>query len=117
MGLVAVARPGSEPESAAMVSLLQANDIPCFVHGAGLASILPGMQISSYNTPTIMVPDSAAAEATELLSVFAAPASTVTAPHSVGFLAKVRMVFEVLLFGRFVSQPTADDSVESKDGT
>ena len=117
MGLVAVAWPNSEPESAAMVSLLQANEIPCFVHGAGLSSMLPGMQIAFYTAPIIMVSDSVAAEATELLSVFASPSPSPAAPVTAGFWAKVRMVFEALLFGRFVSQPTAQVSQEPKDGT
>ncbi len=116
MGLIAVGWPSSEPESAAMVCLLQANEIPCFVHGAGLASILPSMQIASYSAPTIMVPESAAAEATELLSVFTAPTMAVAMPRSVGILAKLRMILVVLLFGRSIYQPTADDSEESKDG-
>ena len=71
--LVAVAWPGSEPERAAMVSLLQANGIPCFVHGGHFASQLPGLQIGSHGIPTFMVPESASGEALELLSVFSAP--------------------------------------------
>jgi hypothetical protein len=99
-----------------MVSLLQANEIPCFVHGGNLAAMLPGLQIAAYNNPTIMVPASAAAEAAELLLVFAAPASASPTPRTIGFAAKVRMVFEVLLFGRFVHHPPAADE-ESPDGT
>ena len=115
--MVAIARPGSEPESAAMVSLLRANDIPCFVHGAGLASILPGLQISSYNMPTLMVPGSAVPAAMELLSVFAAPTATVAIPHKVSLRAKVRMVLETVLFGRFVSQPPVDARENATDGS
>jgi hypothetical protein len=116
MGLIAVAWPSSEPESAAMVSLLQANEIPCFVHGGNLAAMLPGLQIAAYNNPTIMVPASAAAEATELLSVFATPSLAAT-PSNIGLRAKLRMVFEALLFGRFVAHPNAPSDEESRDGT
>ena len=56
-----------------MVSLLEANGIGCFVRGGNFASLLPGLQIGSYNIPTIMVPDSDRQEALELLSVFASP--------------------------------------------
>jgi hypothetical protein len=100
-----------------MVSLLQANEIPCFVHGGNFASMLPGLQIAAYNNPTIMVPSSAAAEATELLSVFAVPPSAASLPRNIGFGAKLRMVVEVLLFGRFVHHPIAADDEESRDGT
>ena len=115
MGLVAIAWPNSEPKSAAMVSLLQANEIPCFVHGGNLASMIPGLQIAAYNNPTIMVPASAVAEATELLSVFTAPVSAPT-PRPVGFKAKLRMVCEVLLFGRFVNHPSTHGDQEPRDG-
>jgi phosphoribosylcarboxyaminoimidazole (NCAIR) mutase len=117
MGLVAIAWPSSEPESAAMVSLLQANEIPCFVHGGNFASILPGLQIAAYNNPTIMVPESAAAGAAELLSVFSVPTSTATAPQTVGFMAKLRMVLEVLLFGRFVHHPRSASDDPPRDVT
>lgn len=116
MGLVAIAWPASEPERAAMVCLLQANDIPCFVHGAGLAAMIPGMQIASYNAPTIMVPESAAGHAAELLSVFAIPAPVDARIGPIRFLARVRMVLELLMFGRFVAQPRALTDDNPHDG-
>ena len=116
MTLVAVAHPSSEPESAAMVCLLQANEIPCFVHGAGIAGMLPGLQISSFNTPTIMVPSDVAAKAVELLSVFAPSPSATSSIRQVSASAKLRMVAETLLFGRFVAEPTTQAS-EPEDGS
>lgn len=110
MSLVVVARPRSEPERAAMVCLLEANEIPCFVHGANLASILPGCQIASYNNPTIMVPEQARDEALEMLSVFSVPlAAPIAASGPAGVFAKVRIVLEALLFGWPVSQPPMND--------
>lgn len=99
-----------------MVSLLQANDLPCFVHGGNLASMIPGLQIGAYNNPTIMVPASAAAEAAALLSVFT-PAPASREPRKLSFLGRVRMGLEVLLFGRFVHHPRAADEEGSEDGT
>jgi phosphoribosylcarboxyaminoimidazole (NCAIR) mutase len=116
MTLIAVARPSSEPESAAMVCLLQANEIPCLVHGAGLAGMLPGLQISSFNTPTIMVPSDAAAQAVELLSVFAPSPSATPSTNQISASAKLRMIAETLLFGLFVSEPTAHAN-EAEDGS
>lgn len=74
MSLVAVASPTSEPERAAMVSLLDANDIPCLVRGGNFATLLPGLRIGTSGTATLMVPESLAARARELLAVFAEPA-------------------------------------------
>jgi hypothetical protein len=91
-----------------MVSLLQANEIPYFVHGANLAAMLPGLHIGSYNTPTIMVPEQAAQQAAELLSVFSVQIEPMaSAPQPVGFWPKVRVVLEAVLFGWPVSQPPA----------
>lgn len=73
MTLVAIASPSSEPERAAMVSLLDANGIPCLVRGGNFASLLPGLAIGSAETATLMVPESEAARARELLAVFAEP--------------------------------------------
>jgi len=95
----------------AMVSLLQANEIPCFVRGGHFASLLPGLQIASYNSPTIMVPEDLTALASELLSVFTHPSeATAVAQPKVSFLAKLRMIVEVVLFGRFVAQPVVSSS-------
>ena len=91
-----------------MVSLLEANKIPCFVHGGNFASVLPGLQIGSYNMPTIMVPDSSRQEALELLSVFSAPTDTsATEDLPVGFRAKLRVIFEAVLLGWLVTPPPA----------
>jgi hypothetical protein len=89
-----------------MVSLLEANEIPCFVHGGNFASVLPGLQIGSYNMPTIMVPDSSREEALELLSVFSAPTdSCATEILPAGFWGKVRMILEAAISGWPVTPP------------
>ena len=70
MTLVRVLSPHSEPELAVARSLLEAHDIPVFVHGRHFGSLLPGLQIGSYNTQSIMVPEERAADALELLAAF-----------------------------------------------
>ena len=50
-----------------MTSLLEAHDIPVFVHGRHLGSLLPGLQIGNYNTQSIMVPEECVTDALELL--------------------------------------------------
>lgn len=117
MSLVAVAWPISEPERAAMVSLLEANGIPCFVHGGNFASALPGLQIGAYNMPTIMVPACSRQEALELLSVFSRPSdSPANAPLPVGFWAKVRVILEAAIFGWAVAPPPQHEDHRDEAG-
>lgn len=70
MALVHVFSPQSEPELAVVTSLLEAHDIPVFVHGRHLGSLLPGMQFGSYIIQRVMVPEERAADAAELLAAF-----------------------------------------------
>jgi len=70
MTLVRVLSPESEPELAVVRSLLEAHDIPVFVHGRHFGSILPGLQIGNHNTQCVMVPEEFAPDALELLSEF-----------------------------------------------
>ena len=70
MALVRVLSPQSESEIAVVTSLLEAHDIPVFVHGRHFGSLLPGLQIGSYNTQSIMVPEECVTDAMELLTEF-----------------------------------------------
>ena len=70
MSLVTVANLETESEVAVAISLLMANDIPHLVQNRGFGSLFPGPQIGSHSRRRVMVPESYAAEAKELLSVF-----------------------------------------------
>lgn len=70
MAFVRVLSPQSESEIAVATSLLEAHDIPVFVHGRHFGSLLPGLQMGSYNAQSIMVPEERVADALELLAVF-----------------------------------------------
>jgi hypothetical protein len=70
MALVRVLSPRSESEIAVVTSLLEAHGIPVFIHGRHFGSLLPGLQIGSHNTQSVMVPEERAADARELLSAF-----------------------------------------------
>jgi hypothetical protein len=119
MSLVAVGWPNTQSEMVVMASLLDANGIPHFVHGAAFASVLPGVQIGSYNTRTIFVPESAAQEAADLLSVFKATPSEIQAAKTTprGFFGWLRMIAEVLVFGWFVSGRSKQAPADDQDGT
>ena len=80
MTLIAIASPASEPERAAMVSLLDANGIPCLVRGGNFATLLPGLGIGTSSTATLMVPEHLAAQARELLAVFSEPGTPLSDP-------------------------------------
>ena len=101
MALVRVLSPQSEPEIAVVTSLLEAHDIPVFVHGRHLGSLLPGLQIGSYNTQSIMVPEERVADALELLSEFNRNDAGTTSA-SLPWRDRLRVVLEGILFGWLV---------------
>ena len=82
--------------------ILEAHGIETFVHGQYLGSLLPGLQIESYNTRAIMVPDERVVEAREALAESSPPGEPVAAPLPLRFRDKARVVLEALLFGWFV---------------
>jgi len=68
VSLVPVLSPDSEAELASVVAMLEARGVPCFVRGGGIGSLLPGVQVESFNTRAIMVPEDRAAEALALIA-------------------------------------------------
>ena len=70
MAFVQVFSPRSESEVIVVRSLLEAYDIPVFVHGRHFGSLLPGLQVGSANMQSIMVPEEHAKDALELLASF-----------------------------------------------
>lgn len=121
MSLVAVAWPASEWETALITSALRADGIPFFVHGAGIASVLPGPQIGAYNTRTVLVPPSAVAAASAVLSEMPPrhdrPPVDADAERLMPVRARstARMVLEALLFGWFVPDAPHGDRRDARD--
>src|SRR5688572_23473029 len=101
MALVRVLFPQSEPEIAVVTSLLEAHDIPVFVHGRHLGSLFPGLQIGSYNTQSIMVPEERVADALELLSEFRRDDPSMPSVP-LRWQDRLRIVLEGILFGWLV---------------
>jgi hypothetical protein len=101
MALVRVLSPQSESEIAVVTSLLEAHDIPVFIHGRHLGSLLPGLQIGNYNTQSIMVPEERAADALELLTEFRRNDSNTNIPP-LRWRDRLRVVLEGILFGWLV---------------
>ena len=101
MALVRVHFPQSEPEPAVVRSLLEAHDIPVFVHGRHLGSLLPGLQIGNYHTQSVMVPEEHAPAALELLADFRRDDSG-SAAEPIPWTDRLRVVLEGFLFGWLV---------------
>jgi Putative prokaryotic signal transducing protein len=119
VALVRLVSPDSDPEIIAIVAMLEAHGIPCYVRGGGFGGLFPGVQINAYNTRDIMIPEEQAAPALELLKDFQSrqpdPEPNVK-PRKSG---RLRNLFELLLFGWFVPTPAArmEKRDASADGT
>ncbi len=102
MSLVRVLTPESEAELATVGAMLEARKVPYFVHSAGLGSLLPGVQVESFNARAIMVPEEHAAEALALIAdLRGSPQNRDELPAPTRS-SKLRTVLELLLFGWFV---------------
>jgi len=95
--------PENEVQLSILKSLLEAQNIPIFVHNDSFGSIYPGLQVELFNARTIMVDERHYEKAQAVLREFlanldqAAPEQTARPTYS--FFDKVRMVFEALIFG------------------
>lgn len=114
MALVRVLSPQSESEIAVVTSLLEAHDIPVFIHGRHLGSLLPGLQIGNYNTQSIMVPEERAADALELLTEFRRNDSNTNTPP-LRWRDRLRVVLEGILFGWLVPGRRDDKKAGPRD--
>ncbi|MGH8119883.1 MAG: DUF2007 domain-containing protein [Gammaproteobacteria bacterium] len=106
MSLVPLMDVESEPERLVIVAMLEAHDIPCFVHNDGFGGLYPGLQINLYNTRRIMVPEEDLDDAHELLASYrAAPEETPAA--RLDWIDGLRCLAEALLGGWLVPRPRA----------
>jgi hypothetical protein len=102
VSLVSVLTPESEAELATVVAMLDARKIPYFVRGGGIGSLLPGVQVESFNARAVMVPEERAAEALALIAdICGLPQSQEERPEPPRS-SKWRALVEPLLFGWFV---------------
>ena len=107
MALVRLVSPESDPEIVAIVAMLEAHGIPCYVRGGGFGGLFPGVQINAYNTRDIMIPDEQTAAALELLKDFQSRPPEPEANLKPKSSGRLRNLFELLLFGWFVPRPPA----------
>ena len=86
----------------AYVAMLEAHEIPCYVHSAGLGGLFPGLQIEGFNSRAIMVPEEEVGLAVELLREYQSQHSEPDEAEKPKSSGKLRNVIEFLLFGWFV---------------
>ena len=103
----------NEAELAVFRSILDAEDVPHFVHNESFGSILVGPQIDNYNSKSIMVPDELENRALELVSRF--KADTAKEISTTSFRDRVRMIFETFFFSWFVPGRSKRSSKGGRD--
>lgn len=103
--LVALTYVETEPERLALVALLEAHEIPCYVQGQGFGSLHPGIQVAHYNAQRILIPDEALEDARELLAEFRAAPSHL--PNEFDWLDTVRCLVELFIGGWMLPTPRA----------
>lgn len=121
--MISIYRPQTLIELAIARSILEAHDIPYFVHNGGYASLYPGVQMHLFNVPTVMVPPSAVEPAKELLQAYLAESVVHLQPRlERSPLHILRILFEGMCCGWFVqrigpSRPLDSPFVEATSET
>ena len=67
MSLTTVANPLTESELVLILSVLEAAEVPAYVHSGGLGGLFPGLEVGSLTSRRVMVPSGLAAEAVAAL--------------------------------------------------
>ena len=94
-----VYRPETAIELAIVESLLQAHDIPYFVHNRGFAGLYPGIQLHLLNARTILVPTEVSEIAKDVLTQFLADTSGVRQNRERSPWHILRLILETLCTG------------------
>ena len=107
MTLSVVASPEAESDLVVILSLLEAEGIPFFVHGGGVGGLFPGLQINAVNARRVMVPTEYAERAFQALAVL--PTASVPEPMPVAsrIADAIRMLVEFFCMGVFVPRRDA----------
>ena len=94
--VIGVYKPQTLIELAIAESVLEANDIPYYVHNRGYGSLYPGIQLDLLNVRTIMVPPSAAEAAREILAHYLSDAPGLSTNRERSLWHILRMVAEAM---------------------
>ena len=114
MALIRLVSPDSDPEIVAIVAMLDARGIPSYVRGGGFGGLYPGIQINSFNTRDIMVPEERADEALALLKDFLAQKPETEPAVRSTKTGRLRNLLELLLFGWFVPTAPSDSDRQTQ---
>ena len=99
MEFVKVATPQSESELSVMVSALEANAIPYYVHNRGLGGLYPGMKVHLFTDQRVMVPIAHASDARDLLAIFLQSPADFDTDIKLAFSDRLRVIVELFLGG------------------
>lgn len=108
MSLTTVANPQTESELVLILSVLEAADVPAYVHSGGLGGLFPGLEVGSLTSRRVMVPSGLAVEAVSALQeAFGGTepeTDPVEDPAAVRSSSVLRAIAEWLLLGWPVSR-------------
>ncbi len=102
MNLIAIASPQNEFDLAVMLCLLEANDIPAYVHNNGFGGLKPGPQINMLNNRRVMVPAIYVEDALDTLSVLQKTAEGQASVMRPQGLDPLRIALQFFLFGWWI---------------
>ena len=99
--------PENEVELAIIKSILEAEEIPFFVHNDNYGSLITGPRIGLLNAKTIFVPENSGERARDLISEYLkntgnGPDDEDGERSEYSFADKIRVVIESLIFGWFM---------------
>ena len=99
--------PENEVELSIIKSILEAEEIPFFVHNDNYGSLIAGPRIGLLNAKTIFVPANSGERARELISDYLkntekAPGDEDAKSSEYSIADKIRVVIESLIFGWFM---------------
>lgn len=96
--------PENESELLILRSILDDAGIPHFVHNDTFGSMVAGPRIAHYNRKQILVAESDHEDALDLVAEYLLKTDTEPAAssHDLTLFDKLRMIFELLLFGWFM---------------
>lgn len=102
--MIKLYKPENEEELLFIKSILESDNIPCFVHNDHFGSLWVGPQIDLFNAKTIMVNEEHYERSKELIANYLGivKEETETPKLQYSLFEKIRMVFEVLIISWFI---------------
>ncbi len=98
--MITICHPYDEMELSFLICILNREEIPHLIIGQHFGSIIPGLQIASYNERTIQVPKEFEERAIEVVDEFRN--MDVRLEQTYALTSKIRTIIEAIFFGWFI---------------